>query len=97
MKLALGVVGLAAELAPEVCLRYWRKPEGTGATGQVEFLGPAGPSYSPLSFFHALHICILSIFLSQFGNMWLLLFFFFPKIVYVLVRVSIAVKRQWPW
>ena len=39
VELLLGVVGLAAGLVPKVCSGHWPKPEGTRATGRVEFLG----------------------------------------------------------
>ena len=39
VELPLGVVGLAVEFAPKVCSGHWPRPEGTCATGQVEFLG----------------------------------------------------------
>jgi hypothetical protein len=35
----LDVVGLAMELAPNVCSGHWPRQEGIHATGQVEFLG----------------------------------------------------------
>ena len=44
VELFLGVVGLAVEFAPKVCSGHWLRREGTHATGQTEFLGPAGPS-----------------------------------------------------
>ena len=44
VELPLGVVGLAVEFAPKVCSGHWLRREGTHATGQTEFLGPAGPS-----------------------------------------------------
>ena len=44
VELPLGVVGLAVEFAPKVCSGHWLRLEGTHATGQTEFLGPAGPS-----------------------------------------------------
>jgi hypothetical protein len=39
VEVPLGVVGLAAELAPRVCSGHRPKLEETCATGQVEFLG----------------------------------------------------------
>ena len=39
VELPLGVVGLAAEFVPKVCSGHWLRPEGTCATGWVEFLG----------------------------------------------------------
>ena len=39
VELPLGVVGLAAEFSPEVCGWHQSRPEGTHATGQMEFMG----------------------------------------------------------
>lgn len=36
----LGVVGIGAELVPEVCSGYWLKPKGTCTTGWAGFLRP---------------------------------------------------------
>ena len=54
MEFPLGVVGLAAEFVPKLCSGHLPKPEGTHATGQVEFLGawvPISDSLSPYIIF----------------------------------------------
>jgi hypothetical protein len=43
VELFLGVVGIAVELALKDCSGHWLRPEGTYATGPVEFLGARVP------------------------------------------------------
>ena len=43
VELLLSVVGLAVKFAPKVCSGHWPSPEGTHATGWVEFLGAQVP------------------------------------------------------
>ena len=40
VELLLGVVGLAVEFVPKVCLGHWPRQGGTHATGQLGFLHP---------------------------------------------------------
>jgi hypothetical protein len=51
--LPLGVVGLAVEFMPKVCSGHWFRPEGTCATGWVEFLGAWVPLVPVMSGFGA--------------------------------------------
>ena len=39
VELPQGVVELAVEFTLKICSRQWPRPEGTCATGQVDFLG----------------------------------------------------------